>query len=388
MALATATTDPGTRTGAGVPWYLWCAALAVTSAYVGGYWDISWHRSIGRDSFWSAPHMAIYACGILAGISSGYLIFTTTFGRNAALKDVSVRIWGLRGPLGAFISAWGGFAMLASAPFDDWWHNAYGLDVRIISPPHMVLAAGFFGIELGTVMLMLAFMNRARASARPSLERLFLYVGGTVLCESLLIKLESISRADQHNARFYIVVLLGTPMILAALAIASERKWASTIIASVYSAFALGFLWILPLFPAEPKLGPVYRQVTHFIPWEFPLLLIVPAFVLDLVLQRTGGWRPLLRAVTGGLAFFVAFVVVQWPFAIFMLTPAARNWFFGSGYLDFATPARSALVRNVFFYREASAALFWRGMLIAALLSCVMIWIGLHAGRAMRKVRR
>ena len=63
--------------------------------------------------------MAIYACGILAGISSGYLIFTTTFGRNGALKDVSVRIWGLSGPLGAFISAWGGVAMLASAPFDD-----------------------------------------------------------------------------------------------------------------------------------------------------------------------------------------------------------------------------------------------------------------------------
>jgi hypothetical protein len=24
-----------------IPWYLWCAALAVTSAYVGGYWDIT-----------------------------------------------------------------------------------------------------------------------------------------------------------------------------------------------------------------------------------------------------------------------------------------------------------------------------------------------------------
>jgi len=46
-----------------IPWYLWSAALAVTSAYVGGYWDISWHRSIGRDSFLSAPHLAIYACG-------------------------------------------------------------------------------------------------------------------------------------------------------------------------------------------------------------------------------------------------------------------------------------------------------------------------------------
>ena len=372
----------------GIPWYLWCAALAVTSAFVGGYWDISWHRSIGRDTFWSAPHMAIYACGILAGISSGYLILTTTFGRNAALKDVSVRIWGLSGPLGAFISAWGGVAMLASAPFDDWWHNAYGLDVRIVSPPHMVLAAGFFGIELGTVMLMLAFMNRAQARVRPSLERLFLYVGGTVLCESLLIKLESISRSDQHNARFYLVVLIGTPAILAALAIASERKWASTIVTSIYSAFAVGFLWLLPLFSAEPKLGPVYREVTHFIPWEFPLLLIVPAIVLDVILQRTGGWRPLMRAGVCGLAFFAVFIAVQWPFATFMLTPAARNWFFGGGYLDFATPPRSPLARFEFFYREPDAAQFWRVMLIAAVVSCFMMWIGLHGGRAMRRVRR
>ena len=87
----------------GIPWYLWCSAFAVTAAYVGGYWDISWHRSIGRDTFWSPPHMAIYACGVLAGLSSGYLILTTTFGRNAPLRDVSVRIWGFVGPLGAFI---------------------------------------------------------------------------------------------------------------------------------------------------------------------------------------------------------------------------------------------------------------------------------------------
>ena len=40
------------RAGQGF-WHLWCSALAVTSAYVGGYWDISWHRSIGRDTFWS-----------------------------------------------------------------------------------------------------------------------------------------------------------------------------------------------------------------------------------------------------------------------------------------------------------------------------------------------
>src|SRR4051812_35735102 len=212
-----------------IPWYLWCSALAVTSAYVGGYWDISWHRSIGRDSFWSPPHMAIYACGLLAGVTSASLILKTTFGATAPLRPVSVRIWGLWGPLGAFISAWGGVAMLVSAPFDNWWHNAYGLDVRIISPPHMVLAAGFFGIELGTVMLLLAFMNRATADVRLPLQRLFLYVGGTALSESLLLKLEYISRSDQHSALFYAVVSVGTPAIMIAVAVASRQRWACTV---------------------------------------------------------------------------------------------------------------------------------------------------------------
>jgi hypothetical protein len=265
---------------------LWCAALAVTSAYVGGYWDISWHRSIGRDSFWSTPHMAIYACGILAGIAAGYLIFSTTFGKNAEHKDVSVRIWGLRGPLGAFICAWGGVAMLASAPFDDWWHNAYGLDVRIISPPHMVLAAGFFGIEFGTVMLMLAFMNRASAALRPALERLFLYVGGTVLCESLLIKLESISRSDQHNARFYIVVFIGTPAILCA------RHRLRTQMGE-YDHHQSVFFW---RFSGRACASPTKLSPFSPIHTEFPLLLIVPAFVMDLIMQRTGRRRARSRA--------------------------------------------------------------------------------------------
>jgi hypothetical protein len=372
----------------GIPWYLWCSALAVTSAYVGGYWDISWHRSIGRDTFWSPPHMAIYGCGVLAGISSAYLILTTTFGRNPSLRDVSVRIWGFSGPLGAFISAWGGAAMLVSAPFDDWWHNAYGLDVRVISPPHMVLASGFFGIELGTVMLLLAFMNRAGEGLRRSLQTLFLYVGGTVICESLLLKIEYISRPNMHAALFYIVVAIGTPALLTALALASRRRWACTLMAAVYTAFGLAFLWVLPLFPAAPKLGPVYRPVTHFIPWEFPLLVVVAAFVVDLILQRTARWRPLVRGLATGLGFFGAFIAAQWPLANFLLTPAARNRVFGTAYMDFSTPARSAYARYVFVARDATAAQVWRGMLMAAAISCFMAWVGLHAGRAMQRVRR
>jgi hypothetical protein len=372
----------------GIPWYLWCSAFAVTAAYVGGYWDISWHRSIGRDTFWSPPHMAIYACGVLAGLSSGYLILTTTFGRNAPLRDVSVRIWGFVGPLGAFISAWGGAAMLVSAPFDDWWHNAYGLDVKIISPPHMVLAAGFFGIEFGTVMLLLAFMNRSGDDARRSLQKLFLYVGGTVICESLLLKMEYIGRPHMHSALFYIVMALGTPAMFVAIAVASRQRWACTIMAAVYTAFGLAFLWILPLVPAQPKLGPVYQQVTHMIPWEFPLLVVVPALAIDLILRRASAWRPIVGALVTGLVFLFALIVVQWPFASFLMTPLARNWFFGAGYMDFSTPVGSYYASYEFFPHEPTPMLFWRGMIIAALITCSMTWIGLRAGRAMQKVRR
>jgi hypothetical protein len=278
--------------------------------------------------------------------------------------------------------------MLVSAPFDDWWHNAYGLDVKIISPPHMVLAAGFFGIELGTVMLLLAFMNRAAVETRRTLQWIFLYVGGMAVSESLLLKMEYISRSEQHSALFYIVVAIGTPAVLVAIAVASRQTWAMTIMASVYSAFALGFLWILPLFPAEPKLGPVYHQVTHFIPWEFPLLIVAPAVAVDLLLARTSGWRPILRAPVAGLAFLLTFIATQWPFAKFLMTPLARNWFFGAAYMDFSTPPHSAYAQNLFHPRDATPAQFWRGMLVAALVSCLMMWLGMHAGRAMQRVKR
>jgi hypothetical protein len=371
-----------------VPWYLWSAILAVTSAYVGGYWDISWHRSIGRDTFWTAPHLAIYACGVLAGVSAGYLILSTTLRRGSPLRDVSVRIWGLRGPLGAFMAAWGGMAMLVSAPFDDWWHNAYGLDVRIISPPHVLLAAGFFSIAIGTLTLLLAFMNRADGRVRDALRRVFLYVAGVALCESLLLELEYIDRTAMHSAIFYRVVAIGTPGILIAFALAARRRWACTIMAGVYTAFSVALLWLLPLFPAEPKLGPVYQPVTHFIPWEFPLLVVVPALAVDVVLQRTESWRRLTRALVAGLTFLGALIVVQWPFADFLMSPFARNWFFGTHYVAYNTPASSRYAQFLFLPREPDAEAFWRGLIIAAIISCVGAWIGIALGDRMRTVRR
>jgi hypothetical protein len=117
--MATASIPSRAERGQGIPWYLWCVALAVTSVTIGAHWDVSWHRSIGRDTFWTPAHMAIYLCGVLAGICCGYLILNTTFRRPPELMASSVGVFGFRGPLGAFLAAWGGTAMLPPAPFDN-----------------------------------------------------------------------------------------------------------------------------------------------------------------------------------------------------------------------------------------------------------------------------
>src|SRR5215472_10324705 len=97
-------TRPAVETGArsranSIPWFAWCLAAAVTFDAFGGYWDISWHISIGRDTFWTPAHMMVYLAGVLAGIASGYTILTTTFGSSSRERDAAVSIWGFRGPL-------------------------------------------------------------------------------------------------------------------------------------------------------------------------------------------------------------------------------------------------------------------------------------------------
>src|ERR1041384_4021187 len=157
---------------------------------VGVYWDISWHMSIGRDSFWTPAHLVIQAGGLIAGISSGYVALKTTFHGTTAERDAAVQFWGFRAPLGAWICVWGCGAMLTSAPFDNWWHNAYGLDVKIISPPHAVLAVGIFAIVIGALLLTLAEQNRAREDRRRRLAWLLAAVAGMFIMNYALFLTE------------------------------------------------------------------------------------------------------------------------------------------------------------------------------------------------------
>jgi hypothetical protein len=180
--------------------------------------------------------MVIHLCGILAGISCGYLILSTTLNTRSELRPSSVGIWGFRAPLGAFLAAWGGIAMITSAPFDNWWHNAYGLDVRILSPPHMLLAAGILAVHLGALILILGNMNRAEGALRVRYQALFLYVGGMILVCLMVLQMELTIRTAMHTAKFYRLVAIIAPLVLAGIRVYVQVKRGGAILTGVFDA--------------------------------------------------------------------------------------------------------------------------------------------------------
>ena len=375
----------GRTTAARAPWSIYAVLFASASVIIGVIWDISWHRSIGRDTFWTPAHLAIYLGGVLAGLSCGFVALKTTFGGTDGERGASVRFWGFRAPLGAWVCIWGAFAMVTSAPFDDWWHNAYGLDVKIVSPPHILLAMGIGAIQCGAMLMALAWQNRSRGD-RALLGKLFLVGAGLLLVLASTLALEYTQRWDMHRANFYQVSAVAFVFFLVSGARASIAKWPATIIALVYTVLVEAMVIVLPLFAAQPLLGPIYVNLDRFMPPDFPLLLIVPAVAIDLVIQRAkrapiNEWA--LAAVLGAV-FLGAFLAAQWPFANFLVSPMGRNVVFGSNRMAYGTiPEMQAR-----FYEINAPDNLVRGLSIAAVLAFVSARLGLWWGGWMARVQR
>jgi len=381
-----------TGRAATMPWHLSAVTLASTSVIVGLLWDISWHRTIGRDAFLTPAHLAIYLGAVIAGCSCGWLALKTTFAGTEAERAVAVRFWGFRAPLGAWVCIWGSFAMLTSAPLDNWWHNAYGLDVQILSPPHALLGLGMIAIEIGAMLMVLAQQNRSGDASGP-LRWTYIYCAGIALLMAATIVWEYTGIANtMHSALFYRVAAIALPSFMIAPALAGKVRWPATAVALVYMGLTLAMAWTLPLFPATAKLAPVYNPVTHMLPPTFPLLLVVPALLFDLVLRRAGGLRDWQLALVLGAVFAGTLLAVQWPFADFLLTPAARNPVFVSDRWDYSSQLGPWRYRFWDLDRDAhgnwSAARFWSGIGLATVIAMATSWIGLARGRWMRGVQR
>jgi len=369
-----------------IPWHIPAVLVAALCAVIGVTWDISWHRAIGRDTFWTPAHVAIYLSGIIAGLTCGWLVLKTTFAGTPDERATSVGFWGFRGPLGAWVAIWGSLAMVVSAPFDNWWHNAYGLDVEILSPPHSVLGLGFDAIELGALLMVTSFANRAGAELGRLPGYLVAFGAGVLVTNYSLFAFECNGFPNAaHNGVYYIASALAFPAVLTMGARAARVPWPATFAALVYMTITAVMLWVLQLMPATPGLAPVYRNITHLVPPPFPMLMVVPAFGMDWIMRRWRDRNDWLVAAAVGFAFITLLLAVQWFFSMYQISPASENWFFGVGRWDYSS--RPGAFEHSYWDLEPRGVLV-RRIGIAVLIAMVTSRIGLALGKWMTRVTR
>ena len=391
----TATSESDFTRAFATEWPIYAVLIASVSIVIGLIWDISWHRTIGRDTFWSPPHLLEQGGAIISGLSCGYLALKTTFAGTVSERANSVRFWRFfQAPVGAWVCIWGTLMMIISAPFDEWWHRAYGLDVTIISAPHMVLASGMVAIQLGAMLMALGAQNRAESdSDRKRLGVVFSLSASVIVLMVCVIIMEDAAYANEmHGSQFYKITGMVIPVFLIAFARASRLSWPATRIAIVYMLVLMVSIWVLQLVPATPKLAPIYNPVTRMVPPPFPLLLFAPALLIDIIMNRFGDKRDWTLSLILGTVFVGTMVTVHWYWARFLVSPAARNYFFGADLWDYTR--RLGSWRYEFWNSDLgptgqrSIVALAIGLAIAVAYATVSVRVGLAWGKGMSRIKR
>lgn len=359
---------------------LWWAAFAAMLIPVGLIWDFSWENTIGIDRFWSPPHLAVNIGVWLSGILGLKFLFGYSRARHRGREVAGVNIGPLCAPSGAWILLWGAVAMQAALPFDNWWQQSYGLGAGLWHPPQILKTVGFITILFGGIALCAASRS-ANAPQSRTASRLFIWHCGLLLTMCALILTMQNYPNWQHGAWFYKVSCAIYPAVLLIASRASQTHWAATRAALVYTLVFCAMVWLLPLFPARPLTAPIHNPTDRMMPPTFPLLLVLPAFVMDWL--RSAAFMPLQRphlrvmrnkfrapaiALILGTAFAAVFVPTQWFFAKFLLSPAADNWFFAGGGRHWPFFLKIDQAR-VMFWDVTQDPLTWQAVMLAALLA-------------------
>ena len=386
-----------------IPLYINAVVFSSFCVVMGLLWDIMWHMSIGRDGLFAPPHVTIYVGAVVAGLFSAYQILNLTLTKNHPDRATAVPFWGVfYGPLGAMFCVWGALAMLTSAPFDDWWHNTYGLDVQILTPPHTILAIGIMTVQFGAIVGVLALQNKYRDPSAATdasatrLKWLFAIAAGLLLTMLFSLFSESMDRNDSHNSVYYTTAAIALPFYLVAMGRASLLRWPITIIALSFMLFLAVPSWVIQNLPATPRLGPVLNPITQYQPFVFPPLLVIPGLVLDLLMHRfdnpAGGKRKLndwVLSVLLGCAFLLVLLAVQWPFGAFLQTsPLARNGFFLSYSWTYNSPPEWEYRYAFAPWKSQPFAEFAINFGEALLFATLSARVGLLWGNWMKRVAR
>jgi hypothetical protein len=207
----------GLRKATGYPGWAMAGALSgllvLLVAAMGLYWDVAWHVDLGRDKLLLNPSHMMIVLG-LGGLMWAAFI-ASAFATNDGAQ-VGLRWKGITIPWTALALFALGFGGLASFPFDELWHRAYGLDVTLWSPTHLQLLFGG-GMATIPIWMMIAEGKKGDPDANPNGLGRFIHImaAGACLTGVTIFTGEFDFRVPQFQMTYYpILVMIGAGFAL------------------------------------------------------------------------------------------------------------------------------------------------------------------------------
>lgn len=262
-------------------------AVALTGlglALFGVYWDDAWHTDRGRDDFLSPPHLSLY---VGVALVVGVVIWWTR--RSGGRASAS-------GPVGLAVA--GAVFTLASAPVDEWWHQSFGRDAVLWSPPHLAAVAGTVALGAGVALVASAHRiggGRALVGAA---------AGAGVIGAWQVLVLEYDTDVAQFSSLWYLPVM-ATGLAAAGVTVQAAGwrrvRWPATWAGVVYTVAMIGVILVLKWTGFSTSIVPLVvpallvADLGRRLRWALPLrasLFVVALFA---------GYWPYLGAVPGGV---------------------------------------------------------------------------------------
>jgi len=198
----------------------WVMVPAGLLAIFATYWDEAWHSDVGRDADWSAPHLLLYGSVGIVGLGVAY------WGLRQLLDSRSLR--GSLANLPLVAASLGALGALVAAPIDVFWHETYGRDAVLWSPPHMLALLGSIALGLGVAAGIPVGHRILRAAASV-----------LVLANAVTVVFEYEADVPQFHEGFYLPLLI---VVSLAVAVVVEQLLGRTGVAAVVVAYVVARL--------------------------------------------------------------------------------------------------------------------------------------------------
>ena len=262
------------------PFLIRLITVSLFSAVLAGTWDVWWHGALGRENFWSPPHLLLYTSVIVA-IGMGFYGWWKT--RERSWKWLALVL----------------FLVPASAPFDELWHRIFGVEqinspLIVWSPPHVILALAL----VSSFLYLFVHLQRDEDIIAKHLLQSVALASALSLLLFLASPLEPIG---PYHLIGFAGAAVGSGII--ALFFLFAQQWMNRF-GSAFSVAA--FFMLISAMNFGEQLAPTVNIQPHDHPpsWLMIFSCIVPAALIDLLRQKPlwlrGGIVGLLH---GGLLY-------------------------------------------------------------------------------------